>query len=44
VIEGTLESQGQRMTKGDSYAAAAGSTHSQFASPTGATYVLVFKV
>jgi quercetin dioxygenase-like cupin family protein len=44
VIEGTVENQGQTMSKGDSYAAAAGSTHTAFASATGATYVLVFKI
>jgi uncharacterized protein len=44
VIDGTLENQDQTMTKGDSYAAAAQSTHSQFATSTGATYVIVFKL
>lgn len=44
VIDGTVENQGYKMSKGDSYAAAAGSTHSEFGSANGATYVLVFKV
>jgi quercetin dioxygenase-like cupin family protein len=44
VIAGTVENQGQTMTTGDSYAAAAGSTHAQFSTATGATYVLVFRI
>jgi quercetin dioxygenase-like cupin family protein len=44
VIDGTVENQGRTMNKGDSYAAATGSTHSEFGSATGATYVLVFKI
>jgi hypothetical protein len=32
------------MERGDGYAAAAGSTHTDFATETGATYLVVFKI
>ena len=32
------------MVNGDAYAAAAGSVHTDFATPSGATYVLIFKL
>ena len=32
------------MTAGDGYAAAAGSTHADFATDTGATYLVIFKI
>lgn len=44
VIEGTLRNQGQEMTKGDAYVAAIGSTHADFATETGATYISIFKI
>jgi quercetin dioxygenase-like cupin family protein len=44
VIEGTLRNQGKEMGPGDGYAAAAGSTHTDFATDTGATYVSIFKL
>jgi hypothetical protein len=36
--------QGQVMVAGDGYAAATGSTHADFATDTGARYLLVFRV
>jgi quercetin dioxygenase-like cupin family protein len=44
VVEGTLRNQGQEMRAGDGYAAAAGSSHTDFATDTGATYIVVFKI
>ena len=44
VIDGEVRNQGQPMTRGDGYAAAPGSTHSDFGTDTGASYVLVFKL
>jgi quercetin dioxygenase-like cupin family protein len=44
VIAGTLRNQGQPMSAGDGYAAAAGSTHTDFTTDTGATYIVIFKV
>ncbi|HMG26680.1 MAG TPA: cupin domain-containing protein [Acidimicrobiia bacterium] len=44
VIEGTLRNQGREMSAGDGYAAAAGSTHADFATDTGATYLVIFKI
>jgi quercetin dioxygenase-like cupin family protein len=44
VIDGTLDNQGRTMTAGDGYAAAPGSTHAQFATATGATYLSIFKL
>ena len=44
LIEGTLRNQGQVMRTGDGYAAAAGSTHTNFATDTGATYIVIFKI
>ena len=32
------------MVRGDAYAAAPGSSHTDFATETGATYLLVFKI
>jgi hypothetical protein len=32
------------MAAGDGYAAAAGSTHTAFATDTGATYLVIFKI
>jgi quercetin dioxygenase-like cupin family protein len=44
VLDGTLRTQGKAMKAGDGYAAAAGSTHTDFATDTGATYLVVFKL
>ena len=44
VVEGSLLTQGERLTKGDGYVAAGGSTHEQFGAPDGATYLSIFKL
>jgi quercetin dioxygenase-like cupin family protein len=44
VIDGTLRNQGKEMKAGDGYAAAAGSTHTDFETETGATYLVVVKL
>ena len=44
VIDGRLRNQGQEMTTGDAYVAATGSTHADFATETGATYISIFKL
>jgi quercetin dioxygenase-like cupin family protein len=44
VVDGTVRNQGQDMKAGDGYAAAAGSTHADFATDTGATYIVIFKI
>jgi hypothetical protein len=44
VLDGEIQNQGQILKKGDGYAAAPGSTHTDFSTETGATYLLVFKI
>lgn len=44
LVSGTIRNQGQEMSAGDGYAAAAGSTHTDFATDSGATYIVVFKL
>lgn len=44
LIEGTVRNQGVEMKAGDGYAAAAGSTHADFATDTGAKYIVIFKL
>ena len=44
VIEGSLRTQGVELAQGDGYAAATGSTHTDFATDTGASYLLTFKI
>jgi quercetin dioxygenase-like cupin family protein len=44
VVHGTVRNQGQDMKAGDGYAAAAGSAHDVFATDSGATYIVVFKI
>jgi quercetin dioxygenase-like cupin family protein len=44
VIAGTVRNQGVEMKAGDGYAAAAGSTHADFETTTGATYIVIFKL
>jgi quercetin dioxygenase-like cupin family protein len=44
VVEGSLRNQGQEMTKGDAYVAAGGSTHADFVTEEGATYLSIIKL
>ena len=44
MIEGTVRNQGNAMPAGDGYAAAAGSNHTDFATDSGATYIVIFKI
>ena len=44
VVDGTLRNQGRDMVAGDAYAAAAGSSHDDFETASGATYVVIFKI
>jgi quercetin dioxygenase-like cupin family protein len=44
VLDGELRNQGRRMVAGDAYAAATGSSHDDFSTDAGATYVLIFKL
>jgi quercetin dioxygenase-like cupin family protein len=44
LVEGSLRTQGREMRKGDAYVAAAGSTHAEFASDDGATYLSIVKI
>ena len=44
VVSGALRNQGVEMQAGDGYAAAAGSTHADFETDTGATYIVIFKL
>ena len=44
VIAGEVRNQGKLMTAGDGYAAATGSTHADFATETGASYIVIFKL
>jgi quercetin dioxygenase-like cupin family protein len=44
VVDGSLRTQGVDLSRGDGYAAAAGSVHTDFATTTGASYLLVFKL
>ena len=44
VVAGTIRNQGVTFTAGDGYAAAAGSTHTDFETESGATYVVIFKI
>jgi quercetin dioxygenase-like cupin family protein len=44
VVSGALRNQDQQMAAGDGYAAAAGSTHTDFATDVGATYIVIFKL
>lgn len=44
VVDGELRNQGQQMSAGDGYVAAAGSTHTDFVTETGATYLSIFKL
>jgi quercetin dioxygenase-like cupin family protein len=44
VVSGSVRNQGETMKAGDGYAAAAGSTHADFETDTGATYIVIFKL
>lgn len=44
VVDGTVRNQGLEMAAGDGYAAAAGSSHADFATDSGATYLVIFKI
>jgi hypothetical protein len=44
LVAGRIRNQGQVMAAGDGYAAAAGSTHSDFEVLEAATYVLVWRI
>jgi hypothetical protein len=44
VVQGKVRNQGMEMTAGDGYAAAAGSTHTDFETEAGATYITIFKL
>ena len=44
VIDGVIRNQGQDMKAGDGYAAAAGSSHGEFSTSSGATYLVIFKL
>jgi quercetin dioxygenase-like cupin family protein len=44
VLDGELRNQGRAMARGDAYAAAGGSSHDDFETEPGATYVLIFRL
>jgi quercetin dioxygenase-like cupin family protein len=44
IVSGSVRNQGRELHAGDGYAAAAGSSHSDFFTETGATYVVVFRI
>jgi quercetin dioxygenase-like cupin family protein len=44
IVDGAVRNQGQDMQAGDGYAAAAGSSHDDFATDSGATYIVIFKI
>ncbi len=44
LVDGAVRNQGRDMVAGDGYAAAAGSSHDELETDTGATYVVVFRV
>jgi mannose-6-phosphate isomerase-like protein (cupin superfamily) len=44
IVSGRVRNQGVEMKAGDGYAAAAGSTHADFETETGATYIVIFKL
>jgi quercetin dioxygenase-like cupin family protein len=44
VLDGRVRTQGVVMEKGDTYAAAAGSSHDDFVAETAATYLSIFRL
>ena len=43
IVDGAVRNQGQDMKAGDGYAAAAGSSHEDFATDSGATSIVIFR-
>jgi mannose-6-phosphate isomerase-like protein (cupin superfamily) len=44
LLEGTIRNQGQVISAGDGYAAAAGSTHTDFVVESAARYLIIFRL
>jgi len=44
LVDGSVRNQGEDMARGDGYVAAAGSSHTDFATDTGARYIVIFKL
>jgi len=44
LVEGTVRNQGREMVAGDGYAAGTNSSHTDFETDTGATYIVIFKI
>jgi quercetin dioxygenase-like cupin family protein len=44
LVDGSVVNQGRMMRAGDGYAAAAGSTHADFSTETGARYIVIFAI
>ena len=44
VVDGNLRTQGVELKRGDAYGASPGSVHTDFATDTGATYLVLFKI
>ena len=44
LLDGTIRNQGQVITAGDGYAAATGSTHTDFVVESAARYLIVFRL
>jgi quercetin dioxygenase-like cupin family protein len=44
LLDGTVRNQGQVITAGDGYAAAAGSTHTDFVVESAARYLIIFRL
>lgn len=44
VIEGAVRSQGEQLRAGDGYAAAAGSTHTDFEATSAARYLVILRI
>ena len=44
LIDGKVRNQGHDLVAGDGYAAAPGSSHTEFATDSGATYISIFKL
>jgi quercetin dioxygenase-like cupin family protein len=44
LVEGTVRNQGREMVAGDGYAAGTNSSHTDFATDTGTTYIVIFKI
>jgi quercetin dioxygenase-like cupin family protein len=44
LVEGTIRNQGQTLTAGDAYAAAAGSVHTDFEVQSPSTYLSIFRL